>query len=80
MKKDLIEIFVEKNCRACDEVLAAAARFFSHPDVDMRIFNRETDLSVFRERNIVICPATFVNRRLIFYGGFQADSLQKYLQ
>ncbi|MDE3056725.1 MAG: thioredoxin family protein [Bacteroidota bacterium] len=80
MKKHLVEIFVEKNCRACEEVVTTIARFISYPDIDVRVFNRETDSSVFRERNVVVCPATFVNHRLVFYGGFQTQALEKYLQ
>ena len=78
-KYNLIEIFIEQNCRACDEVLAVIAAFADQVSVAVTVFDRESDPTIFRERRVLISPATFVNGRLAFYGSFSADALRNHI-
>ena len=80
IKKNFIEVFMEKNCRACEEVLAVIASFRFNTAVDVSIFDRERDARVFQERNVLICPATFVNHKLVFYGNFSLSELNDRLR
>ena len=79
-KNQLIEVFVEKNCRTCDEVLAVIAAFAAQVSVAVSVFDRECDPTVFRERRVLISPATFVNGRLAFYGNFSLGALRHHVQ
>jgi hypothetical protein len=79
MKTNFIEVFVEENCPACNSMLSLAQRFVNDVSVELRVFNRQRDPEMFRRRHVVICPATFVNNKLVFYGEFTADALEKHL-
>jgi predicted thioredoxin/glutaredoxin len=74
MKKELIEVFTEKNCSSCEEVLLILTRISSRCAFDLRIYKREEDRQIFHERHVVICPATFLNGRLVFYGTFTFEA------
>ena len=43
--------------------------------LEIHIYRQEHDLQLFLERHVLICPATFLNGRLIFYGSFTLESL-----
>ena len=75
MKKDFIEVFVEKNCPSCVEVLHTLTRIASTQGSELRIYKRENERQIFQERHVVICPATFLNGRLVFYGAFTFEAL-----
>jgi hypothetical protein len=76
MDKPLIEVFVEEFCPACKEVLHNLQSLASSGLIAMEIFCQGRDNAVFEERNVSICPATFVNRRLAFYGEFALVDLR----
>ena len=79
MKTNLIEVFVEENCKACDDVLSLVRSFAQKPDVELKVFDRERDFLLVQERQVVIFPATFMNKRLLFYGEIAANALRKRL-
>lgn len=80
MNGNLIEVFIEKNCDACMEVLEVVTSFMNHQNITLQVFDREEHQRAFRERSVFVCPATFVNRRLAFYGAFSSDDLLRYLE
>lgn len=65
-----IEVFVENNCPACDVALASAISAAKECSTNLRVFQREIDRDIFRQRGIAVCPATFVDGKLSFYGEF----------
>jgi len=75
MKKDIIEVFVEKNCAPCKEVLFILTQISSIYKFELRVHEREHDKQIFYERRIFICPATFLNGQLVFYGTFMVEAL-----
>lgn len=79
MEKKLVEVFVEHDCPSCQEVMSLLKGFSAHPSVDVRIYEREKDLATFLSRNILVCPATFINHRLVFYGAFGMSEFVRYL-
>jgi uncharacterized membrane protein YagU involved in acid resistance len=79
MTGNIIEIFVEDTCSTCSRVIEDVSIFVRGTDTAVRIFRREGDSEKFRERNVVICPATFVNGRLSFYGEVSPEALKKQL-
>lgn len=79
MDKTLIEVFVEEHCPACREVLSKLCGLASDGLFTLVIFNRSTHAALFEERNVNICPATFVNRRPAFYGEFTLGDLRQYV-
>lgn len=77
--KKVVEVFVEKHCPSCEEVVNVIDTYRNHPSVEVRIYDRETDVAAFQDRRVMICPATFVDHRLIFYGAFTLNELAPYL-
>ncbi len=75
MKKDLIEVFVEKNCPSCEEIVFMLTQLTSVYKLEIHIYRQEHDLQLFLERHVLICPATFLNGRLVFYGSFTLEDL-----
>lgn len=75
----LVEVFVEKDCHSCNEVISVLGRFSGNPSVELRVYERAKDVAAFRERDILVCPATFVNHRLVFYGAFTLSEIVRYL-
>ena len=67
MHTNLIEVFIEENCKACDSVLSVMRSLAQEPNVELKIFNREHDAPLVQDRKVVIFPAIFVNKRLLFY-------------
>jgi hypothetical protein len=78
-QKKLLEVFIERDCPSCEEVIGVVNRYRHDPWVDLQIYVREKNASIFRERRVVICPATFVDQRLLFYGAFTLNELARYL-
>jgi len=79
MTGNIIEIFVEDTCSTCSRVIEDVSTFVRGTDIAVRIFRREADAEKFRERNVAICPATFVNGRLSFYGDVSPEALRKHI-
>lgn len=77
--KHLIEIFVEKNCRECEQVLLAVSALGVLDKWTIAVYRREKDMAMFRARNVVISPATFIGGTLMFYGSFTRDALRSKL-
>lgn len=80
MDGNLIEVFVENNCSACKEVLDMIHSFADQYCIRLRVYDRKEHQDVFQERTVVVCPATFVNKRLAFYGAFSSEELSRYLK
>lgn len=79
MAKNLVEIFVERHCPSCEEVMSVVGGLSDDPSVELRIYEREKHFKAFQERLVLICPATFVNHRLVFYGAFTLNEFVQYL-
>ncbi len=77
--KRQIEIFVERNCPACKKVLDVVNFFRTHQNIAITIFEWEKNSEAFHERKVIICPATFINSKLAFYGEFTANLLYQRL-
>ena len=67
---NLVEVFVEENCGACEAVLKILEGISVELSFTKKIFRRENDGEEFHSRGVVIVPATFINRKLAFYGEF----------
>ena len=80
MTNTVIEVFIERECSSCARVTSLVAEVLRDTDASIRTILRETNPQQFVERNVVICPATFINGKLVFYGEFSAGSLKKRLQ
>lgn len=77
--KDRIELFIEQNCNTCDSVLGRLLAYAHDRGVELHVYNREHDRILFERRQVFICPATFVNERLVFYGDIRRDVMDRYL-
>lgn len=75
MTRSVIEIFVKDSCPSCSRVVSEVASFVRDKDVAFHIVHRERSPESFRRQNVVICPATYVNGRLAFYGDVSAGAL-----
>jgi hypothetical protein len=80
MTNTVIEVFIERGCSSCARVTNLVEDVIRDTDASIRTILRETNPQQFSERNVVICPATFINGKLAFYGEFSAGSLKKRLQ
>ncbi len=79
-KKDEVFVFSEDNCPACEKVLAVLkSALEDNNSVEMKIFNRDHDISTFEKYRVFILPAVFINGKLQFYGEFQASDLNHVL-
>lgn len=72
--RNVVDVFVEKDCRTCDNVLRLLRSSFKSK-VEVNVFERHRHLELFRKHRVSICPATFLNRRLMFYGEFSEKDL-----
>ncbi len=77
--KKVVEVFVERDCPACEEVVSLVSEYRDDPSIELRIYDRHKNATAFRERRVMICPATFVDQRLVFYGAFTMNELARYL-
>ncbi|MEX1137767.1 MAG: thioredoxin family protein [Bacteroidota bacterium] len=80
MNPNIVEVFIEKNCQACKEVLDVINSIMAQYGISLRVYDRQEHKNVFRDRSVIVCPATFVNNRLAFYGAFSSAELSQYLK
>jgi len=80
MNTTVIEVFIETNCRSCEEVLRVVRSLVGRLRVQVRVYDRQADKETFSSRSVMVCPATFVNNRLTFYGSFTGEELAQYLE
>jgi len=80
MTSHTIEVFVERGCKACCVVISLVTSYAQKRKLILRIFDREQDAQVFADRNVVVCPATYINNRLAFYGEFTEEALGKLIR
>jgi len=80
MNANFVEVFIETNCNACAQVLNVINSFVDQYRISLRVYDRKEHQSVFRDRSVMVCPATFVNNRLAFYGEFSSEELSRYLK
>jgi len=77
--KDRIELFIERGCKTCGRVFDRLLAYSRDRGVRYEVYDRETHRHQFERRQVVICPATFVNGRLVSYGDCSPDILERYL-
>lgn len=77
---NLVEVFVEENCTACEAVLNALEQISFELQFAKKVFRRESDEEEFRSRGVPILPATFINRKLVFYGEFSKNDFDRQLE
>jgi len=80
MTNAVIEVFIEQGCSSCARVTSLVEDVIRDTGASIRTILRETNPQEFGVRNVVICPATFVNGKLAFYGEFSAELLRTRLQ
>jgi Thioredoxin domain len=80
MNSHTIEIFVEPDCSSCSRVISLVTSFTKKRNLYLRIFDRQRNADEFLERMVVVCPATFVNNRLAFYGEFTEEALNNHIR
>lgn len=68
MKKVKLEVFIEPGCKACVSVMYSIREVQSQLPLDLKVYRREADREMFRDRNVVITPAIFIDEVLTFYG------------
>jgi hypothetical protein len=78
-KNRIIEIFIERGCSACQNVIDMVGSITKQYNIPYIVFERENNSSVFHDRNVIICPATFIDQKLEFYGEFQSEDLRRKL-
>lgn len=76
----LVEAFFEADCSSSPDVLDALNAAAKLVHLTIRVRYRETDSLEFIRRGIVICPATFIDGRLAFYGPMTAAELLSFIQ
>ncbi|OGU74700.1 MAG: hypothetical protein A3H45_13340 [Ignavibacteria bacterium RIFCSPLOWO2_02_FULL_55_14] len=76
---NLVEVFVEENCTACLAVLSILEHSSAELLLTKKIFHRDKDWEEFQSRGITILPATFINRKLAFYGEFSQSDFHRQL-
>jgi hypothetical protein len=76
-KSHIIEIFIEHGCSACQKVIDIVESITTLYNLQFAVFERESDSSIFRDRNVIICPATFIDQKLEFYGEFQEEEFRQ---
>jgi hypothetical protein len=64
-----ILLFTENNCGSCESAERELKKLNDRrKDFNLVVFRRPEDNDKFRESNVVICPAVFVENRLLSYG------------
>ena len=76
---NLVEVFVEENCAACEAVLEILENLSAELPIVKRTYHRGTDRKEFQSRGITILPATFINHHLAFYGEFSTRDFHRQL-
>jgi glutaredoxin len=76
---NLVEVFVEDNCSACESVLEILERLSGELPLVRRIYHRDADREEFDLRGVAILPATFINHQLAFYGEFSTRDFHRQL-
>ena len=80
MNPNVVAVFIEKNCQACREVLGVINSIMTQYGISLRVYDRQEHEKVFRDRSVIVCPATFVNNRLAFYGAFTREEFSQQLK
>lgn len=74
-----MKVFVENNCRACENVLRIVDEMYNKGLIKkLIIINREDEPEECLYYNVLVYPAVFINDELIFYGEFKIDDALKY--
>lgn len=76
---NLVEVFVEENCAACEAVLEILEHLSAELPIVHRAYHRGTDGKEFQSRGVTILPATFINHQLAFYGEFSTLDFHRQL-
>ena len=75
----VIEVFIEHGCKSCERALETVRRFEGVPDLMVRVYERTADMDMFYARGVIICPATCIDGKLVFYGEFTMEQLREYV-
>jgi len=74
-----MKVFVENNCRACENVLRIVDEMYDRGLLKkLIIINREDEPEECLKYNVLVYPAVFIDDELIFYGEFIIDDALKY--
>ncbi len=80
MNTHLVEVFTERNCGSCEEVLGVLEGVLDQLGLSLKVYERQADQEIFLGRSVMVCPATFVDNRLAFYGSFSSEELSRYIK
>lgn len=74
-----MKVFVENNCRACENVLRMVNDMNKNRLISkLIIINREDDPEECLNHNVLVYPAVYIDGELIFYGEFTIDEALEY--
>jgi len=64
-----VSLFTESDCNSCESAEQELKQLSEkRKDFDLTIFRRPADDDKFKESNVVICPALFVEDKFVSYG------------
>lgn len=74
-----MKVFVEQNCRACENVLKVVREMHNTRLISkLIVINREKEPEECLKYNVLVYPAVYINDELIFYGEFTIKDALKY--
>jgi len=76
-----VKVFVEENCFSCDRALSEIELLQSvHPQLRVKVYDRERDREQFQKFNVCAVPAIFINNELASYGSSVGLALRNRLE
>lgn len=80
MKTVNLDVFIEPDCKACISVMYSIREVQSQLSINVKVYRRDVDREVFRDRNVIITPAIFIDGKLIFYGEVSPEKIREKIQ
>jgi glutaredoxin len=77
MKPVPVDIFIENECPVCEEVLTAVNEMPDPKNYSVTVHRREEESDYFREKQISIVPAIFLNDTLFCYGSVNTGTMTR---
>jgi predicted thioredoxin/glutaredoxin len=74
-----VEVFLERGCRSSAAVIEAVNGAADRIRLDVRVYFRDRDPLEFLRRGLLICPATFIDGSLAFYGPIGETEILEYI-
>lgn len=75
-----VSLFIEEKCPACERALDIVRSIQHLCRISVTVYERKKDAKLFSQHGVVICPATFIDNELIFYGDFTREQFLKQLE